>query len=419
MSIKSTKSSSSNVTACSNSTATASSNSMLEQSLLANNKIDFNNYLVEFIDKMRTVVSNTKDFKRQFAKYYKYYRTFCESEIENDRRIEFIIEFVELLSKYNKEISICDEGLFSDDQEYYPKEPIYLLKYIDFKDIWHSVELSSEVKENIWKYLKTLYIIGTHIVKSVKEYSSIVKKHQSIIKDMINSIKMDQKIKNDAKNQLELDKLQEEADKVDFSSIFEIFGEDNLITSIVVEIAKEMNLSKDMLSNPLTAFTTLMGPDPTKLNGIMAKIAEKVREKMELRGVTEEDLLADAKKIQERLLTKFKNIPNVDGMENIGIKLYEYLKQAMNKAEAEVNKNKNANGDANEDANEDANGDATGDATQEEEVPASSLPVPSLDDLKKEFETFQKSLYDIDPSVANMNFDDFIKSLGDTRGDTH
>jgi hypothetical protein len=406
MSVKSTKSSSSNVTGTNTNTNTNSS--ILEQSLLSNNKIDFNNYLVEFIDKMRTLVSDTKDFKRQFSKYYKYYRSFCE--IENDRRIEFIIEFVELLSKYNKEISICDEGLFSDDQEYYPKQHIYLLKCIDFKDIWHSVQLTSDVKENIWKYLKTLYIIGTHIVKSVKDYSSVVKKHQSIIKDMINSIKMDQKIKNDAKNQLELDKLQEESDKVDFSSIFEIFGEDNLITSIVVEIAKEMNLTKDVLSNPLTAFTTLMGPDPSKLNGIMAKISEKVREKMELRGVTEEDLLADAKKIQERLLTKFKNIPNVEGMENIGLRLYEYLKQAMNKAETEVNKNKKKKENGEEDANEDANEDAT----QEEDDPASSLPVPSLDDLKKEFETFQKSLYDIDPSVANMNFDDFIKSLGDT-----
>ena len=102
-------------------------------------------------------------------------------------------------------------------------------------------------------------------------------------------------------------------------------------------------------------------------------------------------------------------------MENIGLRLYEYLKQAMNKAETEVNKNKKKKENGEEEANEDANEDAT----QEEDDPASSLPVPSLDDLKKEFETFQKSLYDIDPSVANMNFDDFIKSLGDTRGDTH
>ena len=180
-----------------------------------------------------------------------------------------------------------------------------------------------------------------------------------------------------------------------------------------------MNLTKDMLSNPLSIFSTLMGPDKSKLNEIMVKIAEKVKEKMKIKGVTEEDLLADAKKIQERLLTKFKNIPNVDGMENIGLKLYEYLKQALNKAEDAVNNNKkkkDENGESSSDEPNEPNepNEPDVDSPQEGDQPASTLPVPSLDDLKKEFETFQKSLYEIDPSVANMNFDDFIKSLGDT-----
>src|SRR5437016_14644783 len=93
-------------------------------------QIQFNNYLVEFIQKLREILtpqqdnkvndngqSQEPDFRRLLAKYYKYYRKF----VHQDKRIDFIQEFVQYISKYNKEISTCDENLFSEESASYPR----------------------------------------------------------------------------------------------------------------------------------------------------------------------------------------------------------------------------------------------------------------------------------------------------------
>jgi len=92
-------------------------------------QLQFNNYLVTFIEQLQKVVSD--DHKRLLKKYYRYYRKY----VDRNERIEFIKEFIDYLSKYNKEISTCDEGLFSEEPEYYPGKYIQLLKGIDFKQI--------------------------------------------------------------------------------------------------------------------------------------------------------------------------------------------------------------------------------------------------------------------------------------------
>lgn len=74
-------------------------------------QIQFNNYLVELIQKLKIIVPTEK---KLFGKYYKYYRTF----VDQKKRVDFIAEFVQYISKYNVEVSSCDEGLFSEEEGY-------------------------------------------------------------------------------------------------------------------------------------------------------------------------------------------------------------------------------------------------------------------------------------------------------------
>ena len=80
--------------------------------------IEFNNNLIEFIEKIRLISNDI--YKKKFKKFYLYYRKF----IDENNKHEFIDEFIKYISQYIDEINIFDEGLFSNDEEYYPNKPI-------------------------------------------------------------------------------------------------------------------------------------------------------------------------------------------------------------------------------------------------------------------------------------------------------
>ena len=43
-------------------------------------------------------------------------------------------------------------------------DTISILKNIDFKEVWHNKKTTNELKENIWRYIQTLFIIGKTII---------------------------------------------------------------------------------------------------------------------------------------------------------------------------------------------------------------------------------------------------------------
>ena len=201
--------------------------------VITTHQSQFNNYLIEFISQMQQVVTEPHH-QRFFKKYYKYYRKYVEA----DQRIEFIKEFVEHVSRYNREISICDEGLFSEEPEYYPGKHIQLLKGLDFKQIWRAESITEKTKESIWKFLKTLYVVGTHVLKETQRFNQLVKAQQEIVGKIVKGLKMEQKIKDEAERLNEEERQRMEAEAFDFSNLTDLFGENNLITQMAIEIAK-------------------------------------------------------------------------------------------------------------------------------------------------------------------------------------
>ena len=278
------------------------------QELIQVHLIHFNNYLVEFIQKIQSTLPESSPVRRTFAKYYKYYRKF----VKEDRRLEFIGEFVEHLSKYSKEFTTNDEMLFSDEKEYYPGQPVYLLKGIDFKLLWHEESLTDTTKASIWKYLQTLYIVATHILKETHRMERLLRRQKEIIENLVKSLQLEQQIKTDAE---EMDKMDEEERKKLLSQGFDlkhIFGEDNSITALASELVKELKLEESGSLGPMELIGMITGQNGAKMNDLISRVTARLQDKIKKGDLDEKQLLDDAKNMSERLKGKFGNIPGVD-----------------------------------------------------------------------------------------------------------
>lgn len=270
-------------------------------------QIQFNNHLIEFIQKMQQLAP---DEKKLFDKYYKYYRKF----VDQGKRVEFIAEFIQYLSKYNHEVSTCDEGLFSEEEGYYPGKPIPLMKGIDFKRIWVGASLSEVSKSNIWKYFHTLYLIGTHVLKEYDRYQELLKKQQEIIYNLMQNLKYEKQIQKDAENLNQKEKENESS--LSSMDLSDLFDENNIIIQIATEIAKDLNLSGG-LSDPAQALGLLFGQDGSKLQEIVSRVGQRLTHVLQEKGMTEEQLLTHAKDMHDKLFNKLKGIPGMSNIEKI------------------------------------------------------------------------------------------------------
>jgi hypothetical protein len=289
-------------------------------------QIQFNNCLAEFIQKMQKLFPADK---RLLSKYYKYYREF----VDHGKRVKFIEEFIQYLSKYNKEISLRDEGLFSEESNYYPSKTIQLMKGIDFKRLWRQEGLSDGSKESIWKYLQTLYLIGTFVLKESNKYKDFLKNQQRVIDSLLENIKNEKQIQAEVA-QLEKKEAKEASSGSGLGDLNfgDIFDENNVIIQIAKEIAGEFNLSPEMSGNPLQAIQNLFGSDGTKLQEIITKITVKMTKILQEKGLNEDQLLDQARQMNDKLMNKLKGIPGMGNIEKLGKQIAENLATEIKQA---------------------------------------------------------------------------------------
>lgn len=285
-------------------------------------EIQFNNCLVELIQKLQVIVPEEK---RLFKKYYKYYR----DHADQGKRLEFITEFIQYLSRYSKEFSTCDEGLLSEEEQYYPNKPIQLLKGIDFKKIWRHDGLSPVSKESLWRYFQTLFLLGSAILKDHEQQASLLKKQEEILYNLMQNFKYEQQIKLDA------ERLNKEEDAKEtqggLGDMGDLLDENNVLVQIAMEVAKELKLSDIGGGDPMQAIGALFNQDSTKLQEIIQNVSKKLTNVLKEKNLSEQELLTEAKKMHDKLLSKFKGIP---GLEKMTQHLTEELTRNMEQGDA-------------------------------------------------------------------------------------
>ena len=108
----------------------------------------FNFYLHTFLGEINTILP---EFSEIITSNY--------SDVLEDKTLKddkYAKEFMTSIDKYRTEIAEKNDKLFKGE------ESVFLLNGVDFKELWCK-DLSDSTRENIWKYLQTLILIGTTI----------------------------------------------------------------------------------------------------------------------------------------------------------------------------------------------------------------------------------------------------------------
>merc|ERR1711935_146312 len=197
----------------------------------------FNFYLNSFLNELIVIFPENKSC---FEKNY-------QEIIDNKESVNetYIKDYMDKISEYHSDIAKKNDKLFKSDKE------IYLLKDIDFRDLW-SKDLSDTTRENLWKYLQTLYVLGKKIATSDDEVSNML--------DELNSENIPEPEFDEMKQMMEnMSKITQNVKKDE--NINDLFN-NGIISDIAKELTNEIDISKMDVGEPKNmneAFNNIMG----------------------------------------------------------------------------------------------------------------------------------------------------------------
>merc|ERR1711935_250177 len=118
----------------------------------------FNNYLKLFIKEFTVVLPQYSEI------LFTYYKPLLIAENCNEDK--YVKRYMIKTQEHKDMIINKDDNLFLND--------IYILKNINFKDIWNLEEIKNN-KNKIWEYIQTLFILGQTIISDTDRIKNLVK----------------------------------------------------------------------------------------------------------------------------------------------------------------------------------------------------------------------------------------------------
>tara|TARA_B100000768_G_C11228387_1_gene353920 strand:+ start:405 stop:1256 length:852 start_codon:yes stop_codon:yes gene_type:complete len=236
----------------------------------------FNFYLNSFLNELIVIFPENKSC---FEKNY-------QEIIDNKESVNetYIKDYMDKISEYHSDIAKKNDKLFKSDKE------IYLLKDIDFRDLW-SKDLSDTTRENLWKYLQTLYVLGKKIVTSDDEVSNML--------DELNSENIPEPEFDEMKQMMEnMSKITQNVKKDE--NINDLFN-NGIISDIAKELTNEIDISKMDVGEPKNmneAFNNIMGGSGgNNFFDLINKVGQKIQNKVEKGEINQGDLINEAQKM--------------------------------------------------------------------------------------------------------------------------
>jgi hypothetical protein len=256
----------------------------------------FNSYLKMFVN---NIISTFPEYREILSEYYK---ELLENDKDNNDK--YVKRFVKKLKEHKKLVANKDDNLFN--------ESIYILKNVDFKNIWQSGELSANNKEKIWDYIHTLFIISEAIMNDSNTIQKLVESFRKLNNE--SQTKDDEVTEENADSEESADS---EDNKLD-TEIFEMlknlssdkkepidkdFLEKGLLGQLANELSEEinlesMNLNIDESSNVEDVLGNLIsGDNPLKFMNLIQTVGQKIQTKVEKGEFKQDDLFNEAKKM--------------------------------------------------------------------------------------------------------------------------
>ena len=245
--------------------------------------------------------SNLKQFTEQIIKLYpeqeesirEYYKF---DDLEDDKYLQMF--YNNCIGK-GDDISSKNEIIFSEEN--------IILENINFYKIWNSDKITEENKENIWKYLHTLYIFAYETVKE-RDIKTILKELKNISSDSEN-------LDEDTKTLLNIiDSLTGKYTKnVDIESNSDEETGDNtfaapemfngVIGDLAKEIADEIDPTQLNLDDPSQLLKDLMSgnfdekDDKSGIVNLVKNITGKIQDKLSSGNLDETQLFSEAQNV--------------------------------------------------------------------------------------------------------------------------
>lgn len=265
----------------------------------------FNYYLSIFLGEITNIYPEFADVVKTG-----YGELLENSESSNN---QYVKDYMTVIKPYLSDVASKNEKIFKGI------EPINLLSNIDFRDIW-SKDINKNTRENIWKYLQTLVVIGKKIVGDDEEIDDLLEKFNSSKKDSSDTSSttntaekdggesaadssMDDEMLNMLKNMSSMTQDPNESIPETSESEMKNLFEGGIISDIAQELTQELDLNNLDMGNPQNmneAFSNLMGGSGGGQNNffnLVTKVGEKIQNKVQSGQVNQGDLMKEAQKM--------------------------------------------------------------------------------------------------------------------------
>ena len=274
----------------------------------------FNNNLKRFVLDIIKIFPNLEEEIRE------YYGVILTDESSNEDK--FIKRYMRKLGDKKDLISQKNNELFA--------ESIHILKGVDFKDLMENEKITDTIRDTIWDYIQTLYVIGETIVSDSNSIQKLVenfKKMREADGDM-SSLTEEDSEEQDAQVLEMLKNLSEKTKNAESSpELNEELINNGLIGNLAKELAEDINLDEFNLNidenseNVNDVFSNLIsGDNPMKFMNLIQNVGQKIQTKLSDGGLDQSKLVDEAQQMMgmlgnnnplfENLLGKAKEATN-------------------------------------------------------------------------------------------------------------
>lgn len=249
---------------------------------------------IEYFNKnLRLFVENIIEFYPEYKEPLDdYYKELLSNETCNDDR--FIKRFMRKFSENKNDISNKNSDIFNED--------IYILKNINFKDLWANEKTTEKHKETIWDYLQTLFVIGDTIISDTNKIKKLVEN----FKKVRNNEEQDDDVDEENKELYSMiknlsEKQKQQAAEGGGPEINAEMFNNGLIGNLAKELAEDINIDEmDLGVNKDTdsvndIFGKLMsGDNPMKFMNLIQNVGQKIQSKLSDGNLDESKLVEEA-----------------------------------------------------------------------------------------------------------------------------
>lgn len=249
----------------------------------------FNFYLSTFINELIVVFP---EYKESLTKNY-------NDILENNKSNSdiYVKEYMSITKKINSKLASKNDTLFKSTEE------LILLRDIDFRNLW-AKDINDKTRENIWKYLQTLYVIGKKVVGDDNEIDNLIKDFTQGNNNISDELKNDtEDMMNMLKNMSTLEQDPNESQEATDNDLSNLF-DGGIISNIAKELTSELDLDKLDMGNPSNmneAFSNIMGGGngggQNNFFNLVTKVGEKIQNKVQSGQINQGDLMQEAQKM--------------------------------------------------------------------------------------------------------------------------